>query len=155
VRLQAEAHTDGVFGLVTSLKDTPSVEVLQMYKYQPYLEKRFSLLKSEYGVTPMFLKKPRRVVALLHVYFIAMMLSALLERQVRLGMRQRNIATLPILPEHRPTATPTTPRPRVSSTTVPASRGTNIEKATARSTSQCKAPRPWLSCSNWPIAHTF
>lgn len=47
---------------------------------------------------------------LLHVYFVAIMLSALLEREVRSAMRRKNIAKIPILPEKRPTATPTTPR---------------------------------------------
>jgi transposase len=108
--LRAESRTDGVFSLVTNMPGCPKKEVLEIYKYQPYIEKRFALTKSEYGVAPIFLKKPRRVVALLHVYFVAIMLSALLERQVRATMRARNIKTLAILPEGRPTSTPTTPR---------------------------------------------
>ena len=87
--LRAEARTDGVFPLVTNIdaKSKSKRAILEIYKYQPYLEKRFSLTKSEYGVAPVFLKKPRRVVALLHVYFVAIMLSALLERQVRAAIR--------------------------------------------------------------------
>jgi len=108
--LRAESRTDGVFPLVTNLTRRPKREILEIYKYQPYLEKRFALTKSEYGVAPIFLKKPRRVVALLHIYFVAIMLSALLERQVRSAMRRRGIAKIPILPEGRSTATPTTPR---------------------------------------------
>lgn len=108
--LRAEARTDGIFPLVTNLADRSKREVLEIYKYQPYIEKRFALTKSEYGIAPIFLKKPRRVVALLHVYFIAIMLSALLERQVRAEMRRQSLAKIPILPEGRATATPTTPR---------------------------------------------
>ena len=108
--LRAESRTDGVFPLVTDLRDRPKREIIEIYKYQPYIEKRFALTKSEYGVAPIFLKKPRRVVALLHVYFVAIMLSALLERQVRSAMRRRDIPKIPILPEGRSTATPTTPR---------------------------------------------
>jgi len=108
--LRAESRTDGVFPLVTNLGGRPKREILEIYKYQPYLEKRFALTKSEYGVAPIFLKKPRRVVALLHVYFVAIMLSALLERQVRSAMRRRDIPKIAILPEGRSTATPTTPR---------------------------------------------
>jgi transposase len=108
--LRAESHVDGVFPLVTNCARRSKREILEIYKYQPYLEKRFALTKSEYGVAPVFLKKPRRVVALLHVYFVAIMLSALLEREVRSAMRRKNIAKIPILPEKRPTATPTTPR---------------------------------------------
>jgi transposase len=108
--LRAESRTDGVFSLVTNMAQCSKRQVLEIYKYQPYIEKRFALTKSEYGVMSIFLKKPRRVVALLHVYFVAIMLSALVERQVRGAMRSQKIPTLPILPEYRPTATPTTPR---------------------------------------------
>jgi len=81
-----------------------------LYKYQPYLEKRFALTKSEYGIAPIFLKKPVRVIGLMHVYFLAIMLSALLEREVRRAMAARSLAKIPVLPEGRATATPTTPR---------------------------------------------
>jgi len=108
--LRAEARTDGVFPLVTNLQGRAKREILEIYKYQPYLEKRFALTKSEYGIAPIFLKKPRRVVALLHVYFVAIMLSALLERQVRSAMRQQGLEKIAVLPEGRATATPTTPR---------------------------------------------
>jgi len=108
--LRAEARVDGVFPLITNLNDRSKREILEIYKYQPYIEKRFALTKSEYGVAPVFLKKPTRVVGLLHVYFIAIMLSALIERQVRSAMKKRNIKKIAILPEGRLTPTPTTPR---------------------------------------------
>ena len=110
--LRCESHTDGVFPLVTNIKAKVRSKkaILEIYKYQPYLEKRFALTKSEYGIAPIFLKKPIRVVGLLHVYFVAILLSALVERQVRAGMVACRISTLPILPEGRPTTTPTTPR---------------------------------------------
>lgn len=50
------------------------------------------------------LKKPRRVVALLHVYFVAIMLSALLERQVRSAMKLQGLEQIAVLPEGRATA---------------------------------------------------
>jgi transposase len=110
--LRRESRTDGVFPLVTNITATVRSKraILEIYKYQPYLEKRFALTKSDYGIAPIFLKKPIRVVGLLHVYFVAILLSALLERQVRAGMLTRRISTLPILPEARPTTRPTTPR---------------------------------------------
>ncbi|MBD3335302.1 MAG: IS1634 family transposase [Candidatus Eisenbacteria bacterium] len=108
--IHQESRTDGIFPLVTNIQDRAKREILEIYKYQPYVEKRFALTKSEYGVTPVFLKKPVRVAGLLHVYFAAIMLSALLERQVRVEMKARRIPKIPILPEGRWTATPTTPR---------------------------------------------
>jgi transposase len=108
--LRAEARTNGIFPLVTNQEGTSKREVLEIYKFQPYIEKRFSLTKSEFAIAPIFLKKPRRVAGLIHLYFIAIMCSALIERQVRSAMRAKGIQALPILPEGRMTTTPTTPR---------------------------------------------
>ena len=108
--LRREAHTDGVFPLVTNLARDPKKAVLQIYKYQAYIEKRFSLLKTELEVAPAFLKKPQRVVGLMHAYFIALALTALIERQVRKGMERLGIEQLPLLPEGRMTSTPTAAR---------------------------------------------
>ncbi len=108
--LARERRTDGVFPLVTNLAKAPKREVLSMYKFQPYVEKRFSLLKTDLEIAPVYLKKPRRAAGLIHAYFIALSVASLIERQVRNYMRQRGLKTLPLLPEDRPTATPTCPR---------------------------------------------
>jgi transposase len=81
-----------------------------MYKYQPYIEKRHALFKSELEVAPVYLKKPHRVAGLLHATFLTMTLDALIERALRQGMQREGIESLPILPEGRPTKTPTTAR---------------------------------------------
>lgn len=93
---------------MTNLRRQGKREILLIYKYQPYVEKRFSHLKTELEIAPAYLKKPRRVVGLIHAYFIA--LVSLIERQVRLAMQKRRIASLPLLPEGRATATPTAAR---------------------------------------------
>ena len=110
--LRAEARTDGVFPLTTNLTPAkaPKKEVLLIYKYQPYVEKRHALFKSELEVAPVYVKKPRRAVGLLHAVFMAMMLDALIERTVRLNMLRDGVEALPILPEGRATRTPTTAR---------------------------------------------
>ncbi len=108
--LARERRTDGVFPLVTNLAQAPKREVLSIYKFQPYVEKRFALLKTDLEIAPVYLKKPRRVAGLIHAYFIALTVASLIEREVRTAMRQRNLKTLPLLPEHRPTPTPTCPR---------------------------------------------
>ncbi len=54
--LEQRKNVDGVFPLVTNL-DTHqygAAEVLSIYKYQPYVEKKFALLKSEQCVCPLF-----------------------------------------------------------------------------------------------------
>lgn len=110
--LRAEARTDGVFPLVTNLarRKAPKKEVLLIYKDQPYVEKRHALFKSEFEVAPVYLKKPHRVCGLLHATFLAMTLDALIERTLRQAMAREGIQSLPILPEGRPTKTPTTAR---------------------------------------------
>lgn len=108
--LRRESHTDGVFPLVTNLRRPGKREVLLIYKYQPYLEKRFAHIKTELEIAPVYLKKPHRVAGLLHAYFIALALVALIERQVRRAMQQRKITALPLLPEGRETETPTATR---------------------------------------------
>jgi len=110
--IQAEARTDGVFSLTTNLPKTKTSKkhVLQIYKYQPYVEKRHALMKSELNVAPVYIKKPTRTVGLLHAVFLAMTLDALIERSVRLGMIRDGVEELPILPEGRMSKTPTTAR---------------------------------------------
>jgi transposase len=108
--LRREGRTDGVFPLVTNLRRQGKREILLIYKYQPYVEKRFSQLKTELEIAPVYLKKPRRVAGLIHAYFIALALVSLIERQVRLAMQKRRIQSLPLLPEGRDTETPTAAR---------------------------------------------
>ena len=97
---------DGVFPLVTNA-ELSDLEVLQKYKYQPKIEKRHSLLKSVLQVSPVFLKKNDRIEALMFVYFIAQTIAAALEREVRMGMKQKNMRALNVLPEERPSTQPT------------------------------------------------
>ena len=75
---------------------------------QPKLEKRHALLKSGLQVAPIFLKKNSRIEALMFVYFLAQLLCALIERQLRNAMRERGLPHIQILPEDRPSTTPTT-----------------------------------------------
>jgi len=108
--IRQESRTDGVFPLVTNLGTTAKREVLLIYKYQPYLEKRFSQLKTDHEIAPIYLKKPRRVAGLIHAYFMAIAASSLIERQVRQAMVKEKISELPLLPEARTTRTPTAMR---------------------------------------------
>src|SRR5438270_10625004 len=100
-------HMDGIFPLATNTS-LNALAVLRAYKYQPQLEKRHALLKSVLQVAPIFLKKNVRIEALMFVYFLAQLVCALLERQLRNAMRESGISQIQILPEDRPSATPTT-----------------------------------------------
>ena len=58
----------------------------------------------------MFLKTPIRAAALLDVYYIAIAVSSLLERDIRKAMKEAGIAGLPLYPEGRDTSAPTAQR---------------------------------------------
>ena len=72
-RLAQEARCDGTFPLVTNVPTMSALELLLAYKHQPMIEKRFSQLKTDFVVAPVFLKEVSRVQALLCVYFFALL----------------------------------------------------------------------------------
>jgi transposase len=107
--IQLQALTDGVFPVITNLSeaDYGAKKVLEIYKFQPFLEKRHSQIKTFQEVAPAFLKKDERVVAYLHMHVMALMVATLIERQLRKAMKQNSISTLPLYPEDRPCPYPT------------------------------------------------
>lgn len=104
-----EAKVDGVFPLITNLdpETHPAKKVLEIYKYQPFLEKRFSQIKTYHEIAPMYLKKDERVVAYLHMHVMALMVGALIERTLRRAMARKKLTSIPIYPENRPCPAPT------------------------------------------------
>jgi transposase len=109
-RLAAEARCDGVFPLVSNATALSALELLLAYKQQPLIEKRFSQLKTDFVVAPVFLKEVSRIQALLCVYFFALLMEALLERELRRAMEQSGMESLPLYPEGRPCRRPTARR---------------------------------------------
>lgn len=107
--VQEEEKTDGVFPLITNLdaEAYPAKKVLEIYKFQPFLEKRHTQLKTYQEIAPVYLKKAERVVAFLHVHVMALMVGSLIERRLRQAMRRTNLQSLPIYPEERRCASPT------------------------------------------------
>ena len=76
-------------------------QILLKYKFQPYIEKRHQQSMSVFKTAPVFLKIPHRIEALMFVYFIVLLLNALIERELRLSMQRQQIRTLPLYPESR------------------------------------------------------
>ena len=106
--LAAEARIDGVFPqLCTDPTVTPKA-VLQAYKFQPRLEKRFSQFKSVHRAAPLLFKKIERVEANMFVFFIALLIQALLERELRKKLAERGGPPLKLYPEDRDAPHPTT-----------------------------------------------
>jgi len=111
-QIQKDAEMDGIFPIVTNIteKELSMKAVLLKYKYQPYIEKRHQQFKSVLEAAPVYLKSPHRIEALMFVYFIALLLNALIERELRLSMKKNKIKELPFYPEERDCKHPTTNR---------------------------------------------
>lgn len=104
--IEKAARSDGVFPLIDNT-ELPAPEVLRTYKKQPFLEKRFYTKKSILEVAPVFLNKPRRIEAMMFLYFIALMIVSLIERNIRREMAIQDIDRLPVLPSGLNTKSPT------------------------------------------------
>jgi transposase len=109
-QVAADARSDGIFPLVTNVAEFSELELLHAYKRQPAIEKRFSQLKTDFEVAPVYLKAVHRIQALLCMYFFALLVEALLERQLRQAMQQAEIEALPMYPEGRACRWPTARR---------------------------------------------
>lgn len=108
--LAADERSDGMFPLITNGKDLSLKAILEAYKFQPKLEKRHEQLKSVQDLAPVWLKNASRIEALLFLYFVALLVHALLEREVRAGMAREKLDRLPLYPEERECKAPSTER---------------------------------------------
>jgi transposase len=102
--------TDGVFPLITNCRQRTAAEVLWAYKRQPIIEKRFSQLKTDFAVAPVYLKSVHRIQAMLCLYFFTLLVQTLLERELRQAMEAADLESLPLYPERRDCKAPTTRR---------------------------------------------
>lgn len=101
-------RSDGMYPLMTNDRSLSPAEILQAHKGQPMIEKRFEQIKTVHEIAPVFLKNEGRIEALFTLYFLALLVGALIERELRLAMKRENIAELPLYPEQRQCAHPTT-----------------------------------------------
>lgn len=85
-RWRADQFDDGVFPLLTNDRSLSPREILEAYKRQPKIEKRFAQLKSDFEIAPVFLKSPERVLGLFTVYFLALLVQSLIERDLRTAL---------------------------------------------------------------------
>jgi len=97
---------DGVFPLITNT-GLSAGDVLKKYKTQPFLEKRMYTKKTVLEVAPVFIKKEKRIEAMLFLYFLALMIVSLIERKIRMNMEKEIIEKLSILPQRMNTNKPT------------------------------------------------
>lgn len=96
--------------LVTNDTALPDAGVLGAYRYQPNLERRHHLLKSVQDADPLWLRDPARIEAIFCCQFLALLLGALIEREIRTAMRQANTDHIPLYPELRACPAPSAER---------------------------------------------
>ena len=80
VELAKQSRTDGVFPLLTNNQVKTAKQILEIYKFQSFLENRHSQLKTDLVVAPVFLKDPGRVLALLDLVIVSLCIATLMER---------------------------------------------------------------------------
>ena len=100
--------SDGMYPLMTNDRSLSPAQVLQAHKGQPMIEKRFEQIKTVHEIAPVFLKDEGRIEALFTLYFLALLVQALIERELRQAMARQKIDELPLYPEQRQCAHPTT-----------------------------------------------
>lgn len=100
--------SDGMYPLLTNDRNLSPAAVLEAHKGQPAIEKRFEQIKTVHAIAPVFLKNEGRIEALFTLYFLALLVQALIERELRQAMQRADLEELPIYPEQRTCKRPTT-----------------------------------------------
>lgn len=106
--LVQEKRVDGIFPLLTTDHQLSAKEVLKAYKYQPRLEKRFTQFKDIHNAAPLLFKKLERIESVMFIFYLALIVQAVIEREIRMKMQDENIPWLPVYPEGRIAYHPTT-----------------------------------------------
>lgn len=110
-KIEYDTRCDGIFPLITNRKDFSLSQIVEAYKCkQPLIETRHHLLKNVQAAAPALLKSPSRIEALLFVHYVALTVHALVEREIRAAMTASGTPVLPLYPERRRCAAPTTER---------------------------------------------
>jgi transposase len=99
--------SDGMYPLLTNDRSLTAHQVLEAHKRQPTIEKRFKQTKTVFEIAPVLLKNEGRIEALFFLYFIALLVQALIERELRSAMELEGLENLPLYPEERATHRPT------------------------------------------------
>ncbi|GFP22962.1 hypothetical protein HKBW3S09_00429 [Candidatus Hakubella thermalkaliphila] len=102
-----DQKSDGMYPLLTNDRSLTPRQVLEAHKRQPTIEKLLSQVKTVLEIAPVFLKNEGRVEALFFLYFVSLLVQALIEREMRGAMERREITDIPLYPEERANRRPT------------------------------------------------
>ncbi|MHB8187180.1 MAG: IS1634 family transposase [Dermatophilaceae bacterium] len=105
-----DAYFDGCWPLVTNDTQMTEADLLAVYKRQPGVENRHHVLKGVVDFVPVYLKSNERIDAFAFLGYVAVLVHALIERELRSAMRDDGLAELPLYPEGRACKGPTAAR---------------------------------------------
>ena len=103
-----DEKSDGMYPLLTNDRSLTPTQVLEAHKGQPTIEKRFEQIKTVHEIAPVYLHNEGRIEALFTLYFLGLLVQALIERELRQAMARDQLEELPLYPEQRHCRRPTT-----------------------------------------------
>jgi transposase len=103
-----DEKSDGMYPLLTNDRSLTPTQVLEAHKGQPTIEKRFEQIKTVHEIAPVYLHNEGRIEALFTLYFLGLLVQALIERELRQAMMRDKLEELPLYPEQRQCRRPTT-----------------------------------------------
>jgi len=111
-QVQRDAELDGVYLLVAGGKAATlsDAEIAAEWKGQYKVEHCFRLVHQHFLVTPLFLKTPQRIAALVFLIMVGALVAGLIERQVRRALAALQQPLTGLMPEGRDTLHPTVAR---------------------------------------------
>ena len=111
-QVQRDAELDGVYLLVAGGKAATrsDAEIAAEWKGQYKAEHCFRLVHQLFLVTPLFLKTPQRIAALVFLIMVGALVAGLIERQVRRALAELQQPISGLMPEGRDTLRPTVAR---------------------------------------------
>ena len=101
-----DAASDGCFPLITNDKALTPAQVLDACKRQPGSNRRHHTFKTVLRAVPVHLTSPERIDALSFCLYTALLVHALLERQLRRAATTAGLPPLPLYHENRPAPAP-------------------------------------------------
>jgi transposase len=105
-----DAASDGCFPMCTNDTEMTETELLGAQKRQPRLERRHATFKGVIEAAPIVLKSDQRIDALGFCLYVALLVHALIERELRRAMAEAEIDELALYYEDRACKTPTAAR---------------------------------------------
>lgn len=101
-----DAGSDGCFPLITNDRSLTPAQVLGAYRRQPRIEPRHHAFKTTLRAAPVCLTSPERIDALSFCLYAALLVHALLERQLRRAVTAAGLPPLPLYHENRQAPAP-------------------------------------------------